>query len=86
MGLRSAAGSLIKLRQRQRGAQFETARALLLGDCDGSQEGVLRGAWVGVVAIQQDLAARPVEFRFERAIAHAVACRQRFIEDRDGAD
>jgi len=43
-------------------------------------------AWaVCGVALQQDFATRPMQFRFERAIAGAVGRRQRFVEDGDGA-
>ena len=34
---------------------------------------------------EQDFASRPMQFRFERAIAGAVGRRQRFVEDRNGA-
>ena len=80
-----AAGRLIELGERERGAQFKAARGLLLRDGDGGQEGFFRGRGVGGIALQQDFAARPMQFRFERAIAQAVARRQRFVEDRDGA-
>ena len=43
------------------------------------------GAGLAGIALEQDVAARPVQFRFERAIAEAVGCRQRFVEDGDGA-
>ena len=85
VGVGGAAGRLVELGERQRGAQFEAARALLLRDSDGGQEGVFRGRGVGGVALQQHFAARPMQFRFERAIADAIGRRQRFVEDRDGA-
>ena len=71
--------------ERKRRAQFEAACGLLLCDGDGGQEGFFRRRGVGGVALQQDFAARPMQFRFERAVAGAVARRQRFVEDRDGA-
>ena len=43
------------------------------------------GAGLAGSRLQQDFAARPMQFRFERAIAGAVARRQRFVEDGDGA-
>ena len=43
VGVGGAAGRLIELRQRQRRAQFKTARPLLLRDRDGGQEGFFRG-------------------------------------------
>ena len=85
MRLGGASGRLIELGERKRGAQFEAARALLLRDGDGGQEGLFRGRGVGGVAHEQDFAARPMQFRFERAIAQAVRRRQRFVEDGDGA-
>ena len=72
VGVGGAAGRLVELGERQRRAQFEAARALLLRDGDGGQEGFFRGRGVGGVALEQDFAARPMQFRFERAIAGAV--------------
>ena len=85
VGVGGAGGRLVELGERQRRAQFKTARGLLLRDGDGGQEGFFRGRGVGGVALEQDFAARPMQFRFERAIAGAVARRQRFVEDRNGA-
>ena len=85
VGVGGAAGRLIELGERERGAQSEAARALLLRDGDGGQEGFFRGRGVGGVALQQHFAARPMQLRFERAVTGAVACRQRFVEDRNGA-
>ena len=85
VGFGGAAGRLIEVGERERRAQFETAGALLLRDGDGGQEGVFRGRRIGGVALEEDFAARPMQFRFERAIAQAVGRRQRFVEDRDGA-
>ena len=85
VGLDGAAGRLIELGERQRRAQFEAARALLLRDGDGGQESFFRGRGIGGVALQQDFAARPMQFRFERAKAGAVGRRERFVEDRKSA-
>ena len=85
MGVGGAAGRLIELGERQRRAQFEAARALLLRDGDGGQEGFFRRRGVGGVALEQDFAARPMQFRFERAIAGALARRQRFVENGERA-
>ena len=85
MGVGGAAGRLVELGERERRAQFEAARALLLRDGDGGLEGFLRRRGVRRVALQQHFAAHPMQFRFERAIAQAVARRQRFVEDGDGA-
>ena len=51
MGFGGAAGRLIELGQRQRRAQFEAARALLLRDGDGGQERFFRRRGVGGVAL-----------------------------------
>ena len=72
MGVGGAGGRLVELGERKRGAQFEAARALLLRDGDGGQEGFFRRRGVGGVALEQDFAARPMQFGFERAIANAV--------------
>ena len=49
------------------------------------QERFFRRRGIGGVALQQDVAARAMQFGFERAIAQAIGRRQRFIEDRNGA-
>ena len=85
VGFGGAAGRLVELGERKRRAQFEAARALLLRDGDGGQEGFFCRRGVGGVALQQDFAARPMQFGFERAIADAFGRRQRFVEDREGA-
>jgi hypothetical protein len=77
---------VIELRQRQRRAQFKTACALALRDGDSRLESCFGGRGVGGVALEQDFAAGPVEFRFERAVAEPIGRRQRFIEDRNGAN
>ena len=43
------------------------------------------GAGLAGSRLQQDFAARAMQLRFECAIADAVARRQRFVEDGDGA-
>ena len=85
MSVGGASDRLVRLGERQRGAQFEAARALLLRDRDGGQERFFRGREVSGVALKQDFAARPMQFRFERAIARAVGRRQRFVNNRNGA-
>ena len=85
MGFGGARGRLVELGERKRRAQFEAACALLFRDGDGGQEGFFRRPGVGGVALQQGFAARPMQFRFERAIARAFYRRQRFIEDGDSA-
>ena len=89
MGVGGAAGRLVELGERQRRAQFEAARALLLRDGDGGQEGFFRGRGVGGVALEQDFAARPMQFRFERAIAqcgrHVASASSRIAMARSGS-
>ena len=80
-----AAGRAIELGERQRRTQFETARSLSLRDGDGGQEGLLGRCGIGGVALQENFAARPMQFRFERAKAQAIRGRQRFVENGDGA-
>ena len=80
VGVRGATDRLVELRQRQRRAQLEAARALLFRDGDGGQKSFFRRRGIGGIALQQEFAARPMQFRFERAIAGAVRRRQRFVE------
>jgi hypothetical protein len=54
---------------------------LLVGDSNGGQESVFRRSGIGGIVLLQGFASRPMQFRFERAIAQAVRCRQRFVED-----
>ena len=82
VGFGGAAGRLVELGERQRREQREAARALPLRDGDGGLEGVFGWRGVGGIALEQDFAARAMQFRFERAVACALARRQRFVEDR----
>ena len=81
-----AGGRLVEFGERQCGAQFEAARPLLLRDGDGGQESLFRRRGIGGVALQQDIAARAMQFGFECAVAQAIGRRQRFVEDGYGAD
>ena len=85
VGVGGTGGRLVELGQRERRAQFETARCLLLRDGDGGLEGFLRRGEAGGIALEQDFAADAMQFCFECAIAGAVHGRQRFVEDGDGA-
>jgi len=85
VGVDGTAGRLIELGQRKRRAKFEAARCLLPRDGDGGLEGFLRRGGAGGVALQQGFAARAMQFCFKCATAGAVAGRQRFVEDRNGA-
>ena len=57
MGVGGAVARLTELRQRQRRAQLETLRFLLLRDGDSGEEGFLGRRRVGRVAFRQNLAA-----------------------------
>ena len=85
VGLGRVAGGLVQLGERQRAAQTPAAGALLFRDGEGGLEGFLSGTGTRRIALEQDLAAGPVELHFERAVAEAIGRRQRFVEDRDGA-
>ena len=61
VGLDWAAGRLIELGERERGAEVEAARALLLSDFDGGSEGVLRRSRVAAAALEQD--SRPLRWK-----------------------
>ena len=81
VGFDGAAGRLVELRERKRREQLIAASALPLGDGDGGSEGFLREDGIGGIALMQELTARPVELAFVRAVAHAIASRQRFLEN-----
>jgi hypothetical protein len=66
MRLDRTAGGAIELRQRQRRAQFEGASALLLRDSDSGPQGFFAGSRVRGITLQQNFAARPVQFGVER--------------------
>ena len=83
MGVGGAGGRLVELGERERRAQFEAARALLLRDGDGGLERFLGRRGVGGIALQQHFAADAMQFRFERAMADPFGRRQRFVEDRE---
>ena len=83
-GAGGAAGRRIKLGQRQRCAQFEAARALLLRDRDSGQECVFRRRRVGGIALEEDFSTRPIQFCFERATGRALIRQQRFVKESGG--
>ena len=80
-----AAGRLVEPRQRQRCAQFETARTLLLRDRDSGQKRFLGSRRVGRGTLQQHLAADSMQLGVEFAISGPLARRKRFVEDGEGA-
>ena len=85
VGVGGAAGRLVEFRERERRAQFEAARALLLRDSDRGLERFLCGRGVGGIAFQQNFAANAMQFGVECAMSGPFRCRQRFVEDREGA-
>jgi len=75
VGFGRAAGRLVELGERKRGAQPPTAGALLLCDGDGGLEGFLGRRTIGQVAFQKKLAPRTMQFGFERAKAQTLCVR-----------
>ena len=75
---------MIELRQRQRRAQLEAARFLLLRDGDGGEEGGFGGGGVGGVLFEEDFAANAVEFGVEPMLSGLARERQRFVYHRQG--
>jgi hypothetical protein len=80
-----AVGRLVEFCERESGAQFETARALLFRDGDGGLKGFLGSRGVGGLALDQHFAADAIQIRFERAMTGPVAGRQRLVKDRERA-
>ena len=85
MSVHGTAPRLVELGERQRGAQFEAARPLLLCDADGGPQGFFGWRRVGGIAQQQHFSADAMELRFEGAILGSLACRHRFLNDGDRA-
>ena len=69
MGVGGAAGRLIKLRQRQRRAQLEAPRLLLLRDGDGGEEGFLGRRRIRRIALEQNLAADAMALRVKPTLS-----------------
>jgi hypothetical protein len=69
-GRRRATGRLIKLCQRERRAQLEAPRLLLLGDCDGGEEGFFGWSRVRRIALEQYLAPNAVPARCGSKLIH----------------
>jgi hypothetical protein len=70
MGIGGAAGRLIKLGQRQRGAQFEALCLLLLRNGDCSEERILGRRRIRSIALEQTLAAALIQ----ESVAPAFSC------------
>ena len=84
MGFDGTGGRLVEPREPERRAQFVAACRLPLRDSDGGLQGFLGGRGICGIALKQEFAAGAMQFGLERAMARAVAGRQRFVEDRDG--
>ena len=75
-----AIGRAIKLRQRQRGAQFEAARLLRLRDRDRDLQRLLRRRGISWVALQQDPGADAVHFCFVITLLGAPRFGERVVQ------
>ena len=75
-----AIGRAVKLRQRQRGAQFEAPRFLRLRDSNRGLQRLLGRRAVGRVAFQQDLGVDAVHFRFVPALLGALQLGERIVQ------
>ena len=84
-GVSGAGGRLVKLGERQRGAQTPTACALLFCDGDGVPEGFLRTDEVAGVAFEQDFAAQEMR-EWEIAMFFSAPREgQRLVDARESA-
>ena len=81
VGVGGAAGRLVKLGERQRREQCVPSGALSLRDGDGGLEGVFGWRRLGGIELEQEFAARSVDFAFECAVACALARRQCLLEN-----
>ena len=84
MGVGGAAGRLIKLRQRQRRAQLETPRLLLLRDGDSGEECFLGRRRVRRIALQQNLAADAVQESVALVFSRLAREHQCFVDPAQG--
>ena len=80
VGIGVAIGRAIKLRQRPRGAQFEAAGFLRLGDGNRGLQRLLGRGGIGRFALQQDLGAGAVYLRFVRALLGAPRFGERVFQ------
>jgi len=80
VGIGVAISAAVKLRQSQRGAQFEAARLLRLGDSDRGLQGLLGRRGIGRVALEQDSGADAVQFRFIRTVLSGPQLGERGIQ------
>ena len=82
MSIDQTAGRLIEFGERYCGAQAEAARFLLLGDADGGEIGLFRGAGVGGVLLEKDFATRSVAFGIKPTLPAPPRKVERLIQSR----
>ena len=80
VGIGVAIGRATKVRQRQRGTQFEAARFLRPRDGDRGLQRLLGRRGIGRVALQQDLGTDAVQFRFVPTGLSGLQLRERIVQ------
>ena len=85
MSFDGAAGRLVELRQRQRRAQFETARTLLLRDGDGGQKASSAAAGLAGSRFSSISPRTRCSSASNLRSPVPLARRKRFVEDGEGA-
>ena len=80
MGVGVAAGRAVKFGERERGAQFEAAGLLALGDGDGGKVGVFGGVGVCRVFLEEKVATRAVDLCVKPALSCAIEVLKRLID------
>ena len=73
------------LGEQKRGAQFETAGLLRMGDGDGSPEDFLGGGRVRRIALEQDLAAEAVQKGVTGPLSRLARQSQSFVDPAQSA-
>src|SRR5271157_174057 len=80
VGVGVAAGRAVKFGERERGAQFEAAGLLALGDGDGGKVGVFGGVEVCRVFLEEKVATRAVDLCVKPALCCAIEVLKRLID------
>src|SRR5271157_635269 len=75
-----AAGRAVEFGERERGAQFETAGLLALGDGDGGKVGVFGGVEVCRVFLEEKVATRAVDLCVKPALSCAIKVLKRLMD------
>ena len=81
-GVGGAAGRSTEFGQRERRLQFEASRLLRLCDGDGGAEGLLGRRRIRGIALQEDVAAKPMEDRVRNALAGLLRDCQALVDQR----